>query len=143
MLLALARHIGEDHHHLSTAETLRADGFSDRPAFDALIAEQQSAPVGLSLFFPMYSTTHGASGVYVQDLWVSTELRGVGLGRQLLATTAKHAAEAWNATFLKLAVYNGDTAAVAFYQRVGLKAGDGELPLAAIGEEFQRIRDSA
>ncbi len=59
-----------------------------QPEFECLIAEVNGAGVGLALFFPCYSTWEGR-GVYLEDLFVRPEARGVGAGRALLTEVAR------------------------------------------------------
>jgi GNAT superfamily N-acetyltransferase len=81
---------------VTEADILR-DGFSkpdNSPRrFECLLAEHGGTPVGLCLFFHNYSTWEGRSGLYVEDLFVEEHMRGLGLGRNLLAAMARIALE--------------------------------------------------
>lgn len=142
MLKRLAEHLGVGAQHKTTAETVRRYGFGDRQQFGALIAHSDRVFLGLSLFFPMFSTTLGSPGVYVQDLWVEPSERGSGLGKRLLAATSRHAAESWSAEFLKLTVHADNTDAEAFYDRIGFEGDEREKPLTIGGEAFHLMRNS-
>jgi ribosomal protein S18 acetylase RimI-like enzyme len=60
-----------------------------------------------------------SAGVYVSDLWVADTARGQGLGKRLLSAVAEDAGTVWNAGYLKLAVYDDNDGARAFYDRLG------------------------
>ncbi len=62
----------------SEADILR-DGFGDRPRFECLVAEQGGAAVGFALFFHSYSTFEGRSCLYLEDLYVGEQVRGLGV----------------------------------------------------------------
>jgi len=103
-------------------------GFSDRPLFEALIAWQGERPVGLVLYFSEFSTWRGKPGVYIQDLYVSAEVRGTGLGRQLLQALFERS-RCWGATYCKLAVYHDNEPALSFYRHCGFQVSDKESVL--------------
>ncbi len=98
------------------ADFLR-DGFGDTPRFECLLAEQAGAAVGFALFFHSYSTFEGRSCLYVEDLYVTERVRGLGLGRVLMTRLAKLAIERGCAR-LELAVLHWNPAR-AFYRRLG------------------------
>lgn len=142
MLFRLAEHTGDDTIHRTDADTILRHGFGEPRQFTALLAERPGAPLGLSLFFPMFSTTRGKPGVYVQDLWVEQSARGSGLGTRLLEATAQHAAECWSAGFLKLTVHSHNEDADAFYRRLGFENDPNERPLLVDGEAFQHMKET-
>lgn len=80
-----------------TAADILRDGFG--PAgnggggFECLIAEVGGTPVGICLFFQNYSTWEGRAGLYVEDLFVEEQARGLGLGQALMAAMARVARE--------------------------------------------------
>jgi GNAT superfamily N-acetyltransferase len=80
-------------------------------------------PAGLALFFFEFSTWRGRPGVYVQDLYVATGMRGTGLGRRLLAAVAERAA-ARDATYMRLSIHAGNGEGAAFYGHLGFEAPD-------------------
>ena len=109
-------------------EDLTRFGFSDEPCFQALIAWSGSDPVGLVLFFKEFSSWKGASGVYVQDLYVSPQARGTGLGWKLMKATCEEA-RSWDASYCKLTVHDDNETALAFYERLGFRSVSGETVL--------------
>src|SRR5437879_7698102 len=74
-------------------DDLRRDGFGPNPKFHVTIAEWNSKPSGMALFFYNYSTWQGRPGIYLYVLFVRSEFRKKGSGRSLLITLArKHSA---------------------------------------------------
>ena len=141
LVLDLAESIGLTHKVASSAEDIRSHGFGPEAAFEALIAESNGAAVGLCLFFESFSTWDGRRGIYVQDLFVSQAARGRGLGRRLLAEAAALSA-ARGGSYLRLAVDSGNTAAQAFYERVGLYRAAEERIYQARGDDFAALVES-
>ncbi|MCG6856976.1 MAG: GNAT family N-acetyltransferase [Salaquimonas sp.] len=126
-LRSLSDDIGDSHG--GTPELLVQAGFGDHPAFRAMLAEARDDIVGAALYSPVFSTVRAGAGAYVSDLWIAAEARGQGLGRKLLAAVADDARTVWNACFVKLAVYDGNRKARAFYDRLGFAASTGETTL--------------
>jgi GNAT superfamily N-acetyltransferase len=138
MILALAEVLGDEHKVVSTVDDFIEYGLAKRPAFEALLAELDGKPVGVCLFFYSFSTWRGALGVYIQDLYVSDEARGTGLGRRLVAETARIGA-ARGANHLRLAVKYENSNARAFYEALGMKVRDDELIYQASGDAFDAL----
>jgi GNAT superfamily N-acetyltransferase len=138
MIVALAKATGLREKVTSRPEDFRRFGSRGQPAFQALIAELHGEPVGLSLFFYSFSSWRGELGVYVQDLFVSDKVRGTGLGRRLIAETARLAKKR-GVTWLRLSVGKNNTAAQAFYRTIGLSLSDDECIYQAVGLEFEKL----
>ena len=103
-----------------TAETLREDGFpgNGRPAgYTCHVADRAGTLLGFALHFFAYSTWQGRS-LYLEDLYVTPAARGGGLGRRLIAETARSAVEAGCAR-LNFSVLGWNAPAKEFYRRVG------------------------
>lgn len=103
--------------HRATEAALAQACTAPQPAAYGFVAGD--GPEGAALAAPLFSTTRGAAGLYVSDLWVAPAARGTGLGRRLLAHVARFGADRWGASFLRLSVYGENAAALAFYDRLG------------------------
>ncbi len=142
MLARLAAELGDSEHFRCTADAIRRYGFGEKPMFSCQLAESARGEfLGLALYFPVFSTTRGKPGVYVQDLWVSSAARGSGLGRKLLAAAASVAASDWGAAYLLLTVYDDNLNAMAFYRRLGFSGDERDRPLSLEGPGFQDLRE--
>lgn len=145
-LRALSADLGDIHR--ATCEGLLAAGFGAQPAFRALLAlagdsDGGESIVGAAVFSPLYSTTRGVPGAYVSDLWVAASARGSGLGPKLLAAVRDEARALWGAGFLRLAVYEANPRAIAFYERIGFARRTGETGMILEGPALEHIGDSA
>jgi GNAT superfamily N-acetyltransferase len=127
-ILAFVRDLAEyerepDAVHATEADLLR-DGFGETKRFDCLIAELDQAgatvPVGFALYFHNYSTWRGHAGIHIEDLYVSLEHRGKGIGKALLTRVAAVAVEE-GCTRLQWDVLEWNTPAIGFYEQMGAK----------------------
>jgi GNAT superfamily N-acetyltransferase len=71
-----------------TEQDLHDSLFGADPAVFAHVAEHDGSVVGFALWFLNYSTWLGKHGIYLEDLYVTPQLRGHGLGKALLAELA-------------------------------------------------------
>jgi ribosomal protein S18 acetylase RimI-like enzyme len=142
MIVELANATGLRQKVTSKPENFLRHGAGDRPAFEAYIAERAGKAVGLCLFFYSFSSWRGEPGVYVQDLYVSGEARGCGLGRRLIAQTVR-LAKVRGATYLRLSVARENTAAQQFYRTIGITESEDECIYQAAGPAFERLAGAA
>lgn len=92
MVLGLAEFVNEVHRLRATEASLLADGFGERPQFHCLVADAGGGRlVGCVIYTRNYSTWQGNSVVYIDDLFVTEEARGTGIGKKLVAHVAKEA----------------------------------------------------
>lgn len=92
--------------------------FGPRPYAEAVIAEEDGAPLGFALFFHNFSTWQGKPGVYLEDLYVTPEARGKGVGKRLLAHLARVAVER-DCARLEWSVLDWNEPAISFYRTLG------------------------
>ena len=97
---------------------LAARLFGERPYAEALIAEVDGVPAGFALFFHNCSTFLGTPGLYLEDLFVRPQYRGLGLGKRLMVRLAQIAVERDCGRF-EWWVLDWNTPAIDFYRRLG------------------------
>ena len=119
LIRGLALYEREPHAVEITEAQLLRDGFAPTRRFECLIAEEDGAPAGFALFFPIYSTWQGDS-LYLEDLFVRPEFRGRGIGKSLLSRVARLAADRGCAR-LQWAVLDWNQSAIDFYHSIGAK----------------------
>ena len=101
-----------------TAADLSAALFGARPYAEVVFACLDEKPVGFALFFHNFSTFIGKPGIYLEDLFVRPEARGLGAGKRLFAYLAKLALERGCAR-LDWAVLDWNEPSIAFYRSLG------------------------
>ncbi len=92
--------------------------FGAQPAAEAVIAERPEGPVGFALFFHNFSTWKGRRGLYLEDLYVTPEARGAGVGAALLRHLADLALDRGCARF-EWSVLDWNEGALRFYRGLG------------------------
>ena len=97
--------------------------FGARPYAEAIIAEDGASPLGFALFFHNFSTWEGKPGIYLEDLYVTPDARGKGVGKALLARLAALAVER-DCARLEWSVLDWNEPAIAFYRSLGAVAMD-------------------
>jgi GNAT superfamily N-acetyltransferase len=120
-------------------ETLLRHGFGPVPLFRVVLALGDQA-LGLSLFFPEYSSWRGVMGVFVQDLYLRPSARGRGLGRGLLGASMAEASD-WHPQFLTLMVQRKNANAQGFYRALGFILRDASDQLVLEGEGLSALTD--
>ncbi len=137
-LTQLSKDMGDT--HAASLDNLLRHGFSQTPAFFALLATRGEETVGALVASPVFSTTQGGAGLYISDLWVAGEARGAGLGPHLLVAALDHAPADWIVTFLKLAVYHENPDARRFYERLGFEPRQDETVFDLKGTALDTLR---
>lgn len=93
--------------------------FASHPAAFALVAEGPDDQVaGFALYFLNFSTWEGVHGIYLEDLFVAPEHRGLGLGKALLQSLAAIAASRGYAR-VEWSVLNWNQPSIDFYDAFG------------------------
>lgn len=92
--------------------------FAEAPALFGHVATVDGEVVGVALWFLNFSTWRGTHGIYLEDLYVSPEHRGLGLGRELLATLARECV-ARGLGRLEWTVLDWNEPALGFYRSLG------------------------
>jgi ribosomal protein S18 acetylase RimI-like enzyme len=139
MLNDLAAHVSETIKANTTIETLEKDGPDGHGHFEMLVAEQGETLVGLCLYTRSFSSWRGASGLYIEDLYVDPTARGAGLGKALISATA---ARERSARYIKLEVATGNHGALAFYKRLGMNIFEGQSLVVMAETEITKLLDS-
>ncbi|MCO4291715.1 GNAT family N-acetyltransferase [Solitalea sp. MAHUQ-68] len=65
-----------------TLEHFEETGFGESPVWKAFVAEKDGYVVGFALYYVRYSTWKG-SRMYLEDILVTEEMRGAGIGKLL------------------------------------------------------------
>ena len=145
LILQFIRELAEYERMLDDVEAteadIRRDLFGENPRSFCEIAEYQGQPVGFALWFYNYSTFRGRAGIYLEDLFVRTEARGVGAGKALLRRLAQRCVDA-ELGRLEWAVLNWNAPSIAFYDSLGASAKTEWTVRRLDGEALERLAAS-
>jgi GNAT superfamily N-acetyltransferase len=125
----------------ATEADIRRDLFGENPRCFCEIAEHQGRAVGFALWFYNYSTFRGRAGIYLEDLFVRPEARGVGAGKALLRRLAQRCVEA-DLGRLEWAVLDWNAPSIAFYDSLGAGAMTDWTVRRLDGEALERLAAS-
>lgn len=122
----------------TTEADLERDGFGPNPFYFCLIAERNGAPAGFAFYFFNYSTWLGRPGLYLEDLFVLPEFRGLGIGKALLERVAAIAVEK-GCPRLQWEVLDWNTPAIEFYKAMGAEFLDEWRNVRVTGAALHRL----
>jgi len=119
-------------------EKLKETLFGNKKFAEVVIAEYKNSPAGFMLFFHNYSTFLAKPGIYLEDLFVKPELRGLGIGKSLLTYLAKIASER-NCGRIEWAVLDWNEPSIQFYKKLGAKPMDEWTVFRVTGNEIEKL----
>ena len=94
--------------------------FGQNSSVKALICSLGEEPIGFAVYFYNYSTWQGKKGLYLEDLYVSPEHRGIGAGKELLKHLVRIAVSQKCGRF-EWSVLDWNKPAIDFYESIGAK----------------------
>jgi GNAT superfamily N-acetyltransferase len=127
-----------EHQVLASEAELGMALFGPRPFAEVVFACLDGTPVGFALFFHNFSTFLGKPGIYLEDLFVRPEARGLGVGKRLLAWLARTTIERGCAR-LDWAVLDWNKPSIGFYVSLGAVAQDDWTIFRLSGTALQRL----
>ena len=122
-ILALAEYEKLSHEVKADRASLDRYLFGPRPMAEVLIAENEGRAIGFALFFHNFSTFEGRPGLYLEDLFVVPQARGLGAGKALLSRLAQLALER-DCARLEWWVLDWNEPSIAFYRSLGARPMD-------------------
>lgn len=138
---ALAEYEKLLHEVEATEADIAAALFADHPRLFCDIAEADGRPIGFAVWFYNYSTFTGRYGIYLEDLFVVPEARGLGGGKALLKRLAERCRDE-GLTRLEWAVLDWNAPSIAFYDSLGATAKTDWITRRLSGDALQRLAAS-
>ncbi len=118
-VLELVRELAEFenalHEVTNTQSMMEEDGFGSNPVFGFFVAEEDQLIYGISLFYYRYSTWKGKR-IYLEDIVVTEDQRGKGIGKLLFEATMKKVLDE-KCTGMMWQVLDWNKSAIEFYKR--------------------------
>ncbi|MDF2798230.1 MAG: family N-acetyltransferase [Devosia sp.] len=134
----LARYEKLEHEVVADEADITRDLFGDNPRVFCEIAEWDGAPAGFALWFYTYSTFQGRHGIWLEDLFVDSALRGKGIGKALLQHLAQRCV-AEGLGRLEWWVLDWNRPSIDFYLRQGGVMQDEWTKVRVDGEALARL----
>ena len=122
----------------ATPDDVAAALFGPTPRAFCDIAELNGEPVGFALWFYNFSTFVGRHGIWLEDLFVRPQARGVGAGKALLAGLARRCLDE-NLGRLEWSVLDWNAPSIAFYDSLGAATLDDWTTRRMSGEALSRL----
>jgi ribosomal protein S18 acetylase RimI-like enzyme len=112
-------------HFEITKEKLSQVLFGADPFVQGLVAENDGRIFAYSIFYPNFATFRGQLGMYLEDIYISPEFRGQGVGETMLREIAR-IASARGFERIDFQVLEWNKPAVDFYLKLGAVRDDTE-----------------
>ena len=100
----------------NTTKQLEHDGFAEK-LFKVIVAEHKQKIIGITLYFPRYSTWKGKC-IHLDDIIVTQKYRGMGIGKRLMDLIIKDAKD-FGAKLIIWEVLAWNIPAIDFYKKIG------------------------
>lgn len=133
---------------LATEADIHDSLFCDSPRVFGLICERKEPSgagpltIGFAIYFYNYSTWLGVHGIYLEDLYVSPEARGMGAGKALLQAVARIARDEGCGRY-EWSVLKWNTPSIEFYEACGAKPLDEWVGYRMDREAIERFADES
>ncbi len=101
----------------NSIESMEVDGFGPHKVFDFFLARKEEEVLGMAVTYFRYSTWRGKA-LYLEDIYIKPEFRGLGLGRSFFSFLAKKCLE-WNCRHMVWQVLDWNQEAIDFYKGLG------------------------
>jgi GNAT superfamily N-acetyltransferase len=145
-ILTLIKELAEyerlSHEVVATESILKESLFGDHRYAEVLLAFLDGEPAGYELFFHSFSTFLGRPGLYLEDIYVKPQYRGLGIGKAMLARLARLAGER-KCGRLEWAVLNWNEPSIRFYRSLGARPMDEWTVFRLTGDQLSQLVTAA
>lgn len=122
LMRALAEHEGLSQYFTLTGEVLARCCFESPRRMELLVAEAEGRIVGYATLLVQFSPWMGRDYLFLDDLYVSDEVRGLGIGSRLMRRVGALAVE--RGVDVRWHVELGNQSAQKFYRALGAELKD-------------------
>lgn len=121
-----------------TDDDLHEAIFGKQSFVQAFVALSDGRYVGYALFYPTFKSFRGERSIFLEDLYVTPDLRGNGLGFVMLREVAKYAKEQ-GFSRMDWQALKWNAPAVKFYQSIGAEYDDENFDFRLRGQAFSQL----
>ncbi len=107
----------------NTEERMLREGFGENPIFGSFVGEVDGVIRGISIYYYRYSTWKGKR-LYLEDIVVNEDFRGIGLGKKLFEITVEEA-RTTDCSGMMWQVLDWNEPAINFYKKYPTRFDEG------------------
>ena len=122
-----------------TAENLHEVLFGENSFVESLIVFVDEMPIGYAIFFPYFASFRGQRGFYLEDIYIKSEFRGLGLGERIIREIAK-IGKYRGFVRIDFQVLKYNQSARNFYKKLGAIEDESETHFKFTDEAFERLK---
>lgn len=122
LIMELAKYENGEDQVSNSLEMMEKDGFGENPIYRFFVAESNGHIVGTSIFYFRYSTWKGRR-LYLEDIVVTENMRGKGVGKLLFDRTIEEA-KLLDCTGMMWQVLDWNDPAINFYKKYNATLDD-------------------
>jgi len=117
---------------------IEEDGFGENSIYEFFVAEEKEGIIGIALYYEKYSTWKGRS-LYLEDLIVTQDKRGLGAGKALFKKVIQEAKERSSGR-MEWQVLDWNKSAIDFYKAYGANLDESWINGQFKSEQLQRMK---
>lgn len=121
-----------------TEERLSNALFGETKTAEALVVTDGRTLAGYAVFYPSFSTFRGQSGFYLEDLYIRSDFRGLGLGEKMLGEIARIGRERGYER-IDFTVLDWNEAAMTFYRKLGAVSDESDIHFKFTDDAFRKL----
>ena len=121
-----------------TDDDLHTAIFGEKSFVQSLVALSDGRYIGYALFYPTFKSFRGERSIFLEDLYITPDMRGNGLGFVMLREVAKYA-KAEGFARMDWQALKWNTPALKFYQSIGAESDDENLDFRLRGQAFEQL----
>jgi ribosomal protein S18 acetylase RimI-like enzyme len=125
-------------HFENTEERLSQVLFSEGTYVNALVTEADGRICAYSIFYPNFASFRGQLGMYLEDIYITEDHRGQGIGDAMLREIAKIAAGR-GFDRIDFQVLDWNKSAIDFYEKLGAVRDDVERHFKFTDQAFAEL----
>ncbi len=138
----LAREEKAGHEVEAGTQQIEKTLFGEKATAHAIICESDGVPIGHAVYFFNYSTWQGKNGLYIEDLYILSEYRKSGAGKQIIKYIACLALDN-DCGRVEWSVLDWNAPAIGFYKSLGAEPQNGWIRYRLSGDTLKKTANDS
>ena len=124
-----------------TEEKLSTAMFREGAFVEGIVAFDDETMIAYALFYKSFASFRGQRGVYLEDIFIDKNYRGMGIGETMLKKIAQ-SAKSQGAERIDFQVLDWNAPAIGFYEKLGAVSNQDESHFKFSDEAFEKLASS-